>query len=340
MLTSPKVVSNEELNEKDVIKNDADTQKKYIKNNKIKNSYTNSTISYLNKQFLKNHRPNHKEIKRIASHTILNCKQIKVWFLNKRLKYKKLKKKSKFKTEKILLNEFKKNRYLDRFRITKLIQATYLPRQSIYDWFTNRRLHFNKISKKKVPETLSKLSDNNNNKNQETKKPRMKISDTDLKILNDEFQKNMLPSTYNIIASKVSLTKEQVITWFSNKRYYRHRITIKKGIRDKQTLDILNKEYEKNKYPNREARDRIAKLANLTTKQVYDWFGRNRIRLNQINPDRFNEKRLSVKQREYLYKQFEINCNPEKETIQAIASELNTSPEKIYHWFKNKKKFI
>ena len=38
MLTSPKVVSNEELNEKDVIKNDADTQKKYIKNNKIKNS--------------------------------------------------------------------------------------------------------------------------------------------------------------------------------------------------------------------------------------------------------------------------------------------------------------
>jgi hypothetical protein len=333
------MVSKEELNKKNVIKNDADTQKKYIKNNKIKNSYTNSTIGYLNKQFLKNHRPNNKEIKRIASHTILNCKQIKVWFLNKRLKHKKLKKISKFKTEKILLNEFKKNQYLDRFRITKLIQATNLPRQSIYDWFTNRRLHFNKISKKKVSETLSKLSDNNN-KNQETKKPRMKISDTDLNILNDEFQKNMFPSTYNIIASKVSLTKEQVKTWFSNKRYYLHRINIKKGVRDKQILDILNKEYEKNKYPNREALDRIAKLANLTTKQVYDWFGRKRIRLNQINPDRFSEKRLNEKQREYLYKQFEINCNPEKEAIQAIASELNTSPEKIYHWFKNKKKFI
>lgn len=331
------MVSKEELNEKDVIKNDADTQKKYIKNNKIKNSYTNSTIGYLNKQFLKNHRPNNKEIKRIASHTILNCKQIKVWFLNKRLNHKKLKKKSKSKTEKILLNEFKKNQYLDRFRITKLIQATNLPRKSIYDWFTNRRQHFNKISKKKVSETPSKLSDNNN-KNQETKQPRVKISDTDLKILNDEFQKNILPSTYNIIASKVSLTKEQVITWFSNKRYYLH--SIKKSIRDKQTLDILNKEYEKNKYPNSEARDRIAKKANLTTKQVYDWFGRKRIRLNQINPDRFNEKRLSEKQREYLYKQFEINCNPEKEAIQAIASELNTSPEKIYHWFKNKKKFI
>ena len=105
-------------------------------------------------------------------------------------------------------------------------------------------------------------------------------------------------------------------------------------------LTILNKEYEKNNYPNRVTLDQIAEKTNLTSKQIYTWFVNKRTKLNQINPDRFNEKRLSEKKREYLYKQFEINCDPEKEAIQAIASELNTSPEKIYHWFRNKKKFI
>ena len=243
-----------------------------------------------------------------------------------------MQKKSLNKTEKILLNEFKKNQFLDRLRMMKLSKATKLPCKSIYNWFCEKRgKKLNKTNTKVMQSELcNKL------------KKKSKFLDQDLKILNEEFQKNMHPSEEESIkiAKKVNLTKNQVITWFSNKRSYNNQkinINRKKKI-DDQLLIILNKEYEKNNYPNRVHLDEIAEKTNLTSKQIYTWFVNKRTKLNQINPDRFNEKRLSEKKREYLYKQFEANNNPDKEKIQTIASELNTSFRKIYFWFINKRK--
>jgi len=275
-------------------------------------------------------------MKQIASHAGLNLKQIKVWFLRKRLKHKiQLQKKSINKTEIILLNEFNKNKFLDRSRMMKLSKATNLPCKSIYNWFCEKR-------GKKLNKTNTKI--NTELCNNKLKK-KSKFSDQDLKILNDEFEKNMHPSEEESIkiAKKVNLTKHQVITWFSNKRSYNNQkmnTNARKKKIDDQLLIILNKEYEKNNYPNRVTLDQIAEKTNLTTKQIYTWFVNKRTKLNQINPDRFNEKRLSEKKREYLYAQFEANKNPDKETIQTIASELNTSCRKIYFWFINKRKSL
>jgi len=69
-----------------------------------------SIVTYLNKKFKMNPRPNKKTIKQITSKTCLNSFQIKKWFLNKRLKY--------------------------NYKFNKISTKTYLIYNNVAHWFT------------------------------------------------------------------------------------------------------------------------------------------------------------------------------------------------------------
>jgi hypothetical protein len=178
---------------------------------KPNNNLSAPTISYLNKKFLKNQRPNQDEIKIITSNTILTNKQVSNWFLNKRLDEKKIlqpKNKTtitKFQFEntkkEYLLNEYDKNKYPNKQTLERISLEINLTPKQVETWFKNKR---HQLDDKKS----SRFSLKN-------------LSITSRELLFKEFEKNKYPNdvTLKCIAEQVCLTQKQVKAWFKNKRY-------------------------------------------------------------------------------------------------------------------------
>jgi hypothetical protein len=70
------------------------------------------------------------------------------------------------------------------------------------------------------------------------------------------------------------------------------------------------KEFKQNEQPDKESIDRIAKKANLTSKQVYDWFRHKREKLNDFDVD--NKFDLNFRKKQYS---FRIRNNNKKKRV-------------------------
>jgi len=176
-----------------------------IKSRNKSSILSESTIRYLNKKFLKNQRPNHNEMKLIASNTILTSKQVQIWFLNKRLDQTKKKKKKinqkPAESQQLLLNEYELNKYPSVQTLERLALQTSSSTQKIKTWFKNKR---------------HKLEQTNTNRFSIKN-----LSDKSREYLFKEFEKNKYPNdlTLQSIGEHVCLTQKQVKAWFKNKRY-------------------------------------------------------------------------------------------------------------------------
>ena len=97
-----------------------------------------------------------------------------------------------------------------------------------------------------------------------------------------EYEQNKYPddSVRARIALNIGLTRQQVKCWF-DKRRRKIKETNKKYF-NKTTVEVLLKEYVKDKYPNDSTQARIASITDLTKQQVKRWFDKRRHKLNQV----------------------------------------------------------
>ncbi len=149
-----------------------------------------------------------------------------------------------------------------------------------------------------------------------------------------EYEKNKYPDkqSVNKIASKVNLTSKQVCKWFTYNRQKLNESKSKIIKFNEKTRKALIKEYEKNKYPNKQYLDRIASKVDLTYKQVSSWFKHRREKLKETNNKNFNSKITNS-----LLKEYEKNKYPSKQSFDRIASKLNLTFEQVSSWFKYKR---
>jgi len=181
-----------------------------------------------------------------VSNTRLNYKQVKLWFIKKRLNQNNYKKKSKsldhgrnefnMKITDALLREYKQNERPNEHALYKITLKIVLTPKQVYDWFQMRR---NKliIEKNKLDSQIM-------------------IEKSEQKIINNDFN------------------LQHINDWFLKRKY---KLKVKKY--DLKAIQILLEKYEKNKYPDQHTINRIASKIGLTLKQVQKWFLNRRHKL-------------------------------------------------------------
>jgi hypothetical protein len=100
-----------------------------------------------------------------------------------------------------------------------------------------------------------------------------------------EYEKNKYPdqSSKKKIAAQNGLTTKQVKYWFHNRRQKLDDTIQRETFRfDKKITKVLQKEYDKNKYPDDSAQARIASKSGLTKIQVKRWFEKRRQKFKKI----------------------------------------------------------
>ena len=152
-----------------------------------------------------------------------------------------------------LLDEYNKNNYADKQSVDRIALKVGLTSKQIHNWFQNKRRKLN-----------------------ETKNKQLKLKTTEE--LLEEYEINKCPNKQSLarIALKVGLSSKQVYYWF----HYR-RNKLKTNQFKFKIEKILLKEYEKNKYPDKQSKDKIASKVGLTSKKVSTWFQNGRQTLNE-----------------------------------------------------------
>ena len=320
----------DDLSNKDKINKSASNQ------NRVKNKpLSQSIIDYLNKKYNHNSRPNQEEIKIIALNTRLNCKQVNVWFLNKRLNQKKQQQQnsdnnnnnnSKLnnivlvyndESKQILLNEFEHNKYPDRNTCERLASETNTTHKQVRNWFTNKRRNA-RIIRIKTKKNLNKRL----------------ISSKINKILLKEYENNRYPSeeTINELVLKSNLSQIQIKRWFNRTRYKLNKTNRNYQLANFKTKQFLLNEYEKNKYPDSKTIERLALETNLSTKKVYNWF---RTQRSELKLKIFFKNNNNSDMKQVLLKEYNKNKFPNEQTVKKLAAKLNLTSAQVKRWFNN-----
>ena len=81
--------------------------------------------------------------------------------------------------------------------------------------------------------------------------------------------------------------------------------------------------------PNKEEKQRLVDLTDLTTKQIEKWFSNKIARSSKKKPT----KNLSFEKKKILYDYYDLNDYPNKEELARIAIKLEMDEQKVNDWF-------
>ena len=107
-------------------------------------------------------------------------------------------------------------------------------------------------------------------------------------------------------------------------RYNQFNVTI--------TKSLLN-EYEKNNYPDKQSKVRLALQVGLTSKQVQNWFHKRRLKLNESKNSRFNVTTTKI-----LNEEYEKNKYPDQQTKVKLALQVGLTLQQVSRWYKSKRR--
>jgi hypothetical protein len=259
-------------------------------------------------EYDENKYPDKQSKERIASKVGLTSQQVIDWFENRRKKLNETKE-NRFhaKITKSLLKEFEKNKYPDKQSVDRIALKVNVTANQVKSWYEYTRKKLNESKEKGFDEKITKS-------------------------LLDEYDKNKYPDKQSVdkVALKVNLTAKQVKTWYENRRKKLNE-TKEKGFHAKITKSLL-KEFEKNKYPDKQFLDRIALKVNLTSTQVKGWYENRRRKLNESKEKGFDEKITKS-----LLDEYDKNKYLDKKSKERLASKVGLTSKQVQNWFKKRR---
>lgn len=183
---------------------------------------------------------------------------------------------------KILKNFAKEDLHPKVCDIEELALDTGLKYQKINTWFANYRMS-------------------------QKREKKIKFSDYQYQILEEQFEKNPYPNRVKIanISKKTGLDIKQITTYFGNKR---SRKNISKGrftVEQRKVLSNFLGKNAKNPYPTTKQKQILSEKTGLSIKQISNWFvnSRRRYILKEQTNDKFNKytkKRKRERENDYL----------------------------------------
>lgn len=251
----------EETCKQDASNEDGPIKKPFVKF-KQTGMFTNKHLGYLQSKYQLNKYPSTQEMKQMAKETELKYSKIYYWFSEERARNNEMKSK-KYSDDvlEILEEQFEKDNCPTREIKMKLVKKTKLTYSQVDAWFRNKC--------KRI-----KLKKNSKTKREEGKTAN--LTKDQLEFLLEKYHKDMYPDEEEIndMASELNLSYEKIFNWFCSTRGKNGHTS---GDRySKEQLEILNKEFNRNKYPNCLEKEKISALTKLTVSQIHSWYTRMR----------------------------------------------------------------
>ena len=257
--------------------------------------------------------------------------------------------------QELLEKEYQANKYLDQNEISDLAQKINMNESDVTKWFKNRRNPTFQTSSDHVEVKIEDLNYEN---------VQMNYSDIEKQeMLEKEYQANKYLDENEIsdLATKLGMNDSEVTEWFKNRRTQKvsDNFDFSKAIEQTspqkrkrkeysefQKLEMLEKEYQLNKYLDENEISDLAKKLEMPESEVTLWFKNRRALPSDIDLENKKEnsspkKRIrrdfSEFQKQELENEFETNKYVDQNDISNLAERLEIEESRVKQWFINRR---
>ena len=336
-------------------------------------------IVELEKEYLANKYLDERETYDLAQKLNLKVEQVNVWFKNRRknksdsensnLVNLEIKVEtdqffnhvdvdySDYQKQELLEKEYQANKYLDQNEISDLAQKFNMNESDVTKWFKNRR-----------NPTFQSTSDHFEVKTEDLNlyKDTHQIDYSNFEkqeMLEKEYQANKYLEENEIsdLANKLGMNDSEVTVWFKDRRTQKvsNNFDFSKAIEktspqkrkrkeysELQKQEMLEEEYQMNKYLDENEISDLAKKLEMPESEVTMWFKNRRALPSDIDLENKNDssspkKRIrrdfSEFQKQELENEFETNKYVDQNDISNLAERLEIEESRVKQWFINRR---
>ena len=337
-------------------------------------------IVELEKEYLANKYLDERETFDLAEKLNLKIEQVNVWFKNRRKNKSEPENSSHvnleikveidqsfnhvdvdysdYQKQELLEKEYQANKYLDQNEISDLAQKFNMNESDVTKWFKNRR-----------NPTYQSTSDHFEVKTEDLNlyKDTHQIDYSNFEkqeILEKEYQANKYLDENEIsdLANKLGMNDSEVTGWFKNRRTQKLTNSFegfskaieqtlpqkrkRKEYSELQKQEMLEKEYQMNKYLDENEISDLAKKLEMPESEVTMWFKNRRALPSDIDlenkkdnssPKKRIRRDFSEFQKQELENEFETNKYVDQNDISNLAERLEIEESRVKQWFINRR---
>ena len=257
--------------------------------------------------------------------------------------------------QELLEKEYQANKYLDQNEISDLAQKINMNESDVTKWFKNRRNPTFQTSSDHVEVKIEDLNYEN-----------VQINYSDIEkqeMLEKEYQANKYLDENEIsdLANKLGMNNSEVTVWFKNRRTqnFSNIFDFSKAIEktspqkrkrkeysELQKQEMLEKEYQMNKYLDENEISDLAKKLEMPETEVTMWFKNRRALPSDIDlenkkdnssPKKRIRRDFSEFQKQELENEFETNKYVDQNDISNLAERLEIEESRVKQWFINRR---
>ena len=257
--------------------------------------------------------------------------------------------------QELLEKEYQANKYLDQNEISDLAQKINMNESDVTKWFKNRRNPTFQTSSDHVEVKIEDLNYEN-----------VQVNYSDIEkqeILEKEYQTNKYLEENEIadLANRLGMNDSEVTAWFKNRRTQNlsNDFDFSKAIEktspqkrkrkeysELQKQEMLEKEYQMNKYLDENEISDLAKKLEMPESEVTMWFKNRRALPSDIDlenkkdnssPKKRIRRDFSEFQKQELENEFETNKYVDQNDISNLAERLEIEESRVKQWFINRR---